>query len=199
MSMIAAFGCDIFVIELPHQLIGGIGHRNVQLFAEHSDVQPQESILHQQFFAGFHRVVDQISNQDTQVDVADCEFLRNGRFKVKGNFLFLCIRKFGVEDCIQRYIATFHHLADIVQIFLQPSQIFRCKLILSHSKLCFERLNMVVVVVSPSPHGKVKVLYLLNLLFDHLILVFHHAFLITFAQKALVVFCKEKYQSHHQS
>ena len=29
MSMIAAFGCDIFVIELPHQLIGGIGYLNV--------------------------------------------------------------------------------------------------------------------------------------------------------------------------
>ena len=68
--MVTALLGDILLIQPAHRLPGGIRHRDIQLASAHTDIDPQKSLrpLGQQG-AGFHRIVYQIPNQHTQVDV----------------------------------------------------------------------------------------------------------------------------------
>ena len=87
MPVISALRGDILAVQLPYHILRGIRNRNIKLIFQHSDIKPDIRIRNP--FACLYRIIDQISDQRTEVNIAHRKLRRTGCLVIHADTVLL--------------------------------------------------------------------------------------------------------------
>ena len=117
--MVAPFRGNVFGVKFPHDFIRCIGNRDVELLFEGADVKPKELLLLRDLAAGLDRIVDEVSENDAEVQVADGKILRNHGLVITGDAVLQGQRNLGVQYCVRIEVSGVEKEADVVEVRFQ--------------------------------------------------------------------------------
>ena len=100
MSVVAALCGNVFFIQPAHRLVCGVQHIDIKLLSEYTDVEPDPPVALLHLLACLHAVINQVSNQDTQVNIGHRKLFGNRRLIIHLDLLLYRKRQLGIQDGI---------------------------------------------------------------------------------------------------
>ena len=148
-----------------------IGERDVQLCVFHFHVHPDLPPVLRQSHACLDGIVKQIPDDNAQINLRQPQLYRNIGVGDHVNMLCPCNGNLAVQYCVGHAVAGFDDSIYSSQVLFQRIQIISDGFHISRCGICFHHLNMIPIIMPPSPHLPVHVVHFTVVGFDQIPLI----------------------------
>ena len=170
MTMIPPFFADVLRF-LKINIFGCRIHNGyIELAVNNIYIDAEKPLCFINLAACLDRIVQQISQQYAQINIGYAQLRRHGCLAGQCYVMLLSQCQLGVQDGVNQQISAFHQLIDLEKVLFQFIQIFFHLCIALQTEISLQRLDMIVLVVTPAAHVQVYCLDLIIMMCDYFIL-----------------------------